>query len=423
MYEAELEIINDPIFQRLRRVKQLSFAYTAYHGAEHSRFGHVLGAMHTVDRALQKIKKNCDILKIPIDLTEEDFKLARLAALLHDVGHKPFSHALDGIIPEQHEDYSVAIVEKRFASTIEKAGIRVKDVTNMIKGKPPFNKPFLASLINSQLDVDKFDYLSRDSHYAGVKYGIFDLERVLDSLCVVDGGLVVLDGGYFAAEQMIVARYYMFEQLYFHHTKRAFEGMARKVAQDLIDNHKLDYPTTKELEDIKRMEEFARYDDAWFLEQMQKKAKNQMKQIVDLINKRIPFKTVVDSEDIRRKMLTLNEKDQPESKGFIQAIEADIQYNLKSLRMNESDIIFDAFKNVPYKLRPYTRVGEGGSEGADIVFIYNERVGSKEPIERRSVVVQTLATANLSARRIYVNKQKFNTLHGFLKEKYSAYFQ
>lgn len=378
--------------------------------------------MHTVDRALQKIQKNCNILGIKIDLVEQDFRLARFAALLHDVGHQPFSHALDGIIPEEHEDYSIAITEKRFSSIIEKAGLQVKDVTNMIKGKPPISKPFLASLINSQLDVDKFDYLSRDSHYAGVKYGIFDLERILDSLCVVDGGLVVLDGGYFAAEQLIVARYYMFEQLYFHHTKRAFEGMARKVAKQLIQNNKLCYPTIKELDDPASMNSFAAYDDAWFLDKMIKAAKNQMKQVAELIIRRIPFKTVVDSEDIRRKMLEINSKDQPESKGFIEAIEKDISYNLKKLKLEESDIIFDAFKSVPYKLRPYVRVADAGNEGGDIVFIYNERVGSKEPIEKRSIVVQTLATANLSAKRIYVNRSKQESITGFLKEKYAPYF-
>jgi HD superfamily phosphohydrolase len=86
----------------------------------------------------------------------------------------------------------------------------------------------LISLINNQLDADKFDYLLRDSHYAGVKYGVFDFDRLLDSLLVRDGELVILDGGYYAAEQLILARYHMFEQVYYHHTKRAFENMEDK---------------------------------------------------------------------------------------------------------------------------------------------------------------------------------------------------
>jgi uncharacterized protein len=125
VYEQELQIIDSPIFQRLRGIKQLSFAYMVYHGAEHSRFGHALGAMHTVDKALQKIEKNSEVYDISIDLEEEDFKLARFAALLHDVGHLPFSHALDKTIPNHHEEYSAAIVEKLFADIIEKSGIDV----------------------------------------------------------------------------------------------------------------------------------------------------------------------------------------------------------------------------------------------------------------------------------------------------------
>ena len=113
-----------------------------YHRAEHSRFGHALGAMHTVNKALQKIVNNSEIYGISIDLSEEDFRLARFAALLHDVGHLPFSHVLDKIIPNSHEEYSAAIVEKVFAHIIEKTSVRVKDVVNLILGQGPLDKPF-----------------------------------------------------------------------------------------------------------------------------------------------------------------------------------------------------------------------------------------------------------------------------------------
>ena len=155
-----------------------------------------------------------------IDIEENDIRLARFATLLHDIGHYPFSHALDKIIPDNHEKYSAAIVKKVFAHTIEKANVKPKDVVDLIEGRPPLKKTFLGSLINGQLDVDKFDYLLRDSHYAGVKYSIFDLDRLIDSLAVSDQQLVVLEKGYFAAEQLILARYHMFEQLYHHHVKR-----------------------------------------------------------------------------------------------------------------------------------------------------------------------------------------------------------
>ena len=167
VYDEELQIIQDPIFQRLRRIKQLSFSYLVYHGAEHSRFGHVLGAMHVVDRALRKIQRNAEKVGIPANITEDDIRLARFAALLHDVGHKPFSHALDKSLPEPHEDYSEVFVRKRFSGTISKSGIDPMRVADLIQGKSDPEKPFLTSLISGQLDVDKFDYLLRDSHYAG----------------------------------------------------------------------------------------------------------------------------------------------------------------------------------------------------------------------------------------------------------------
>ena len=108
IYDQEFEIIQDPVFQRLRRIKQLSFGYFVYHGAEHSRFGHVIGVMHLVERALNKIQENAKKIGITIDIPEYEIKLARFAALLHDVGHHPFSHALDNskMIPEKHEKYS-----------------------------------------------------------------------------------------------------------------------------------------------------------------------------------------------------------------------------------------------------------------------------------------------------------------------------
>jgi len=164
IYEQEFNIIQDPVFQRLRRVKQLSFGYLVYHGAEHSRFGHVIGVMHLVERALTKIQDNADKLETNVDITLEDIKLARLAALLHDVGHHPFSHALDESepIPEKHEKYSVKLVENHFEKYLTEK--QVEDVVKLIQGTYHLEKPFLTDLINSQIDMDRCDYLLRDSY-------------------------------------------------------------------------------------------------------------------------------------------------------------------------------------------------------------------------------------------------------------------
>jgi len=128
IYDEEFEIIQDPVFQRLRRVKQLSFAYLVYHGAEHSRFGHVIGVMHLVEKALNKIKENSAKLGKSVEISDNDIRLARISALLHDVGHHPFSHALDKteMIPDDHEKYSTALVTNRFSRVIEKAGLKTE---------------------------------------------------------------------------------------------------------------------------------------------------------------------------------------------------------------------------------------------------------------------------------------------------------
>jgi HD superfamily phosphohydrolase len=392
----------------------------AYHGAEHSRFGHVLGAMHTVDRALQKIEKNARILGQPLDLTEEDFKTARFAALLHDIGHQPFSHALDKIIPEEHDDFSVAITESHFASILDSAHVDVNTVVSLIKGKAPLDKPYLSSLISSQLDVDKLDYLLRDSHYAGVKYGIFDLEKILDSLCVIDKTLMVIDEGYFSAVQLIVARYNMFEQLYLHKTKRAFEGMARKVATYLIDNKKFPYPSTKEFTDRKTVEHFCGLDDNWFLKIMHKSGSKEVERIARQIEYRTPYKLQIETDDVRKKMIERKEK-YDEADVVMMEIEKDIEYNIRDLNINRAEVLFDKFSTIPYKLRPYTKSGDDAIE-PEIVYMFNKKVGVKEAIETRSVVVRALAEANLSTHRIYVDRAKHERMQEFLKAKHPSYF-
>jgi HD superfamily phosphohydrolase len=397
----------------------LSFAYLVYHGAEHSRFGHALGAMHTVDKALQKINKNSQAIGMPINLTEDDTKLARFAALLHDIGHSPFSHAISPPL-EDHEKYSAAITDKVFAPVIEKAGVNVKDVTDLILGKPPLDKPFLRSLINSQLDVDKLDYLLRDSHYAGMKYGIFDVERLIDSLLVVDNELVILEGGFYAAEQLILARYHMFEQVYYHRTKRAFENMAKKVAINLLHDNKFKYPSVAELDKDAEIERLVSCNDDWFMNQLDINADHNMQNIIKMIKGRLPFKIVSDSTDISKKIP--HEEGQAAGRGFLTAIEDEIKNSMNQIGISESEIIFDEVSNIPYKLRPYTRLLGMDSDEPDVVSIYDRKNGLKTPIERLSLIVKTLATNIFSARRIYADKRKYTLIQDFLKKRHPRYF-
>jgi HD superfamily phosphohydrolase len=417
IHEQELEIIDHRIFQRLRNIKQLSFAYTVYHGAEHSRFGHSLGVMHLADRILTNIKRNSQIIGDELDISDNDIQLCRFAALLHDVGHFPFSHASDNLIPDDHEDYSTSLVENVFAPSIEKTGVKVSDVNNLIKGKPPLHKPFLSSLINSQLDVDKFDYLLRDSHYAGVTYGIFDINRLIASLAVVDNDLLVLDSGYYAVEQMIISRYHMFEQLYYHHTKRVFEEMAKKVAEFMIKNKEMEYPKSNELDKESSLNTFVKYNDSWFMRTIKGVSNNDLKRVANQIEDRIPYRKILDSGDIWKK---IKENDPAAGRGILLAIESDIQSSYDSYGLNESELIFDSFKSVPYKLKPYIRTTKGNSEDdePEIIYIYNETLKEKRPVEDLSPIIRTLANEKFSTSRIYIEKSKFDLTYNKLKNKY-----
>ncbi|MCH7561709.1 MAG: HD domain-containing protein [Thaumarchaeota archaeon] len=425
IYDHEFEIIQDPVFQRLRNIKQLSFGYLVYHGAEHSRFGHVLGVMHLAEKALNKINDNAQKLNTPSNITEDDIRLARFAALLHDVGHHPFSHALDDpkIIPRNHEDYSKILVENHFEKPIKKAGLDPKDVTDLILGKPNPEKPFLSDLIHSQIDVDRCDYLLRDSHYSGVKYGIYDLDRFLDSLFVTeDKRLVILNKGFFAAEQFIMARYQMFSQIYLHKTKRCFENLTKKLCIHLLELGEFDYPSPESLSSTKSIENFITMDDSWLLKKITDVKTSSMENIVKSIKLRDPYKVVLDSEKIGLKMLQKNEGQDGSS--YCKGIEENLQYeleqtdNLKNLGIEKEDIIFDEAKKLSYKLRPYAFPLAGQSqEDPHTIFIYDDETKSKEPIEFRSKLIKILGES-IQIRRTYVKRDKHQVLLDHLKNKH-----
>jgi hypothetical protein len=222
-----------------------------YPGAMHTRFEHSLGVMHIATRMYKQIvKKNLDFLKTELRYDDEGLKrdklLVRLAALLHDVGHAPFSHAGEGMMdanpetgkPYEHEDYSAAIIQNELRDVIENHPenqnyhIKAEEIGDFLKGKSPkLGRRGLLwrSLITGQLDADRADYLLRDSHHMGVAYGKYDLERLLFTMTIaVDKNtknptIGIQEGGFHAAEALIIARYMMFTQVYFHHTRRIYD--------------------------------------------------------------------------------------------------------------------------------------------------------------------------------------------------------
>lgn len=215
------DIIEHPIFQRLRRIKQLGLTSYVYPGATHSRFQHALGAAHLMGMAIQNIR-----LK-GLKITEKEAEAATIAILLHDIGHGPFSHALEQSIIENfsHEDISTLLMDKLNEKFEGKLDLALKIFNNK------YNKKFLHQLVSSQLDMDRLDYLKRDSFYTGVSEGVIGSDRIIKMLNVVDDNLVVEAKGIYSIENFLIARRLMFWQVYLHKTVLAAENLVAKVLQ------------------------------------------------------------------------------------------------------------------------------------------------------------------------------------------------
>ncbi|PYT00702.1 MAG: hypothetical protein DMF63_06595 [Acidobacteria bacterium] len=219
-------LIDSAEFQRLRRVRQLGLAHFAYQAAEHSRFTHSLGTFHLATRILAKLQSKYSI-------SSDDQTAVRVAALLHDVGHGAFSHVLETILGFHHEDFTIETVlsdETEVGNLLREYSADLpSQVADIIRGT--FRPMALAQLVSSQLDVDRMDYLLRDSLMTGVKYGVFDLEWIIKSIEIneADDQLYVSARGLYAVEDYLQARYYMFRQVYFHRTLRAAEIILQAI--------------------------------------------------------------------------------------------------------------------------------------------------------------------------------------------------
>ncbi len=222
-----LQVIAHPYYQRLRRVHQMAFASMVYPGAVHSRLHHSLGAYHLMCCALSELKSK------GIEITADEELGAKIAILLHDIGHGPFSHALEYQLLENvhHEDLSLLIMHHMNAEMDGKLQTAI-DIFN-----DNYSKPFLHQLVSGQLDVDRMDYLTRDSFFSGVSEGAIGYDRILKMLTVVDSELMVEEKGIYTIEKFLVSRRLMYWQVYLHKTVVSAEKTVVKIiarAKELI---------------------------------------------------------------------------------------------------------------------------------------------------------------------------------------------
>ncbi|MBT8508454.1 hypothetical protein AZH53_08555 [Methanomicrobiaceae archaeon CYW5] len=261
--DLEKEVISSPFFQRLRRLKQLSLTDMVYPGANHTRFEHSIGVMYLASKMFDSITNNRENIKQLEEIEYydkyalyKDRKIIRLAALLHDIGHGPFSHASEAIFPinpttkkaYSHEDFSEAIINGPIKEIIEgnrknNADIKCEDISSLIQGRNTkiSRRLIWKPLISSQLDADRGDYLIRDSLHTGVRYGTYDRDRLivgmrLGQMPEDEGGGTILgieENSWHVAESLILARYQISLQVYYHKITRAYNLMLESALREM----------------------------------------------------------------------------------------------------------------------------------------------------------------------------------------------
>ena len=261
-----LDIIDHPYFQRLRRIKQLGLSHLVYPGALHTRFNHAIGCAHLMSQAIATLRF------LGHEISKEESKGVTLAILLHDIGHGPFSHTLEHSIVSgiRHEDVSVLFMKelnKEFKGALDLA-------IEIFLDRYP--KRFLHQLVSSQLDMDRLDYLKRDSFYSGVSEGVVSSERIIKMFDVVDDALVVKQKGIYSVEKFIVARRLMYWQVYLHKTVLSAEFLLMKIlerAKEVASENKNIFATdamkmflfenidAKKMEDSIVLQNFSKLDD------------------------------------------------------------------------------------------------------------------------------------------------------------------
>lgn len=213
------DLIQHPFFQRLRRISQMGMSYLVYPGAHHTRFHHALGCLHIMQKAVQTLRFK------EVVISEEEENALYIAILLHDIGHGPFSHAMEHSIVEDvhHEEISLLFMNELNCEFDGKLSLAIQ----IFKGE--YHRKFMLQLISSQLDMDRMDYLKRDSFYTGVAEGNINSERLIQMMHVVDDVLVIEEKGIYSVEQFLVARRLMYWQAYLHKTSLVAELTLTKI--------------------------------------------------------------------------------------------------------------------------------------------------------------------------------------------------
>ncbi len=314
VYETELKIIDSPIFQRLRRIRQLSGAHLTYPGAQHSRFEHSLGVMHIAGQAANALNEKGF-------LGTDQIQDIRLAALLHDVGHGPFSHLFEEVLQAKkktsHEEIGKKIIlHSEIGDILSKSGVNKKFITKLAFGDPKYR--FVNEIISGSLSADMMDYLQRDGYFTGAEHAKIDHQRIIHSLAVYKSKLALDRSALYSFESMILSRYQMFKAVYFHKTVRSAEVMmleSIRLADNKCSFTSLDLDSYVKMTDefvvlqilslpentdeLRRAKKFARdYQNRRLLKCVFEKITPEFEKIQDQVRDKIAKKSKVDKNQI-----------------------------------------------------------------------------------------------------------------------------
>lgn len=400
--ENELKIINSAPFQRLRNIRQLATTYLVYHGAEHTRFGHSLGVMHLTSRAFDSVtNKSPNLFSDDFEENEHKTKwyrqILRLIGLTHDLGHAPFSHASEELFEKgkEHEDFTKLIIcETEIADYINAIGTQFKaqygesyDITPELiwmiyDGKDITDEKFivpdflfLKSFMDGELDCDKMDYLLRDSLYCGVSYGKYDLGRFISTLTAVkrenELQLAIERGGIQALEEFILARYFMFIQVYFHKTRRYLD-------KALVKSLKVVLPDGKYPEDIK---EYLKWDDVRVLNLI---ANSDDPDVINYRNRKI-MTCVLESKVHAEKA---------------EKVSASIVFGILQKEFGEQ-VLYDSVDKAAHKLTP--AILNANDDSGKGILIVNEKTGAISNLMEESIILDSIVRP-ISINRIYADR-------------------
>lgn len=334
-YEIIFDLIEHPFFQRLRRIKQLGLTNLVYPGALHTRFHHAMGAMHLMGQAIEEIRSKGH------DITDDEAKAVTIAILLHDIGHGPFSHALEHSIVNNvtHEDISQLFMSRLNEEFNGELTLAIKIFQNK------YHKKFLHQLVSSQLDMDRLDYLKRDSFFTGVSEGVISSDRIIKMLNVANDQLAVEAKGIYSIEKFLIARRLMYWQVYLHKTVLSAENLlvnilkrAKELAQkkaDLFCTPALkiflykQYSKTDFKDDPKLLDAFAILDDY-----------DIMTSIKVWTTHKDPVLSMLCTQLVNRRLLKVEMQNLPFKEAKIRQIKEDVK---KRYKVNDKEVNYFVF--------------------------------------------------------------------------------